>query len=61
MRPDTLVIIGQFDHWATPVAKDFDVPSMNRLTAMSLSLTDATGSAADLTRVAIRKVEGKRS
>jgi phenylacetyl-CoA:acceptor oxidoreductase len=29
---------------------------MNRLTAMSMSLTDATGSAADLTRVGVRKI-----
>jgi phenylacetyl-CoA:acceptor oxidoreductase len=56
IRPDTLLMLSQFDHWATPVAKDFDVPSMNRLTAMSMSLTDATGSAADLTRVGVRKV-----
>ena len=23
IRPDTLLMIGQFDHWATPFAKDF--------------------------------------
>ncbi len=56
IRPDTILMLSQFDHWATPVAKDFDVPSMNKLTAMSMSLTDATGSAADLTRVGVRKV-----
>jgi phenylacetyl-CoA:acceptor oxidoreductase len=55
IRPDTILMMAQFDHWATPVAKDFDVPSMNRLTAMTMQLTDATGSAADLSRVAIRK------
>ncbi|RAU20968.1 molybdopterin oxidoreductase [Paramagnetospirillum kuznetsovii] len=60
IRPDTILMMSQFDHWATPVAKDFDVPSMNKLTAMSMSLTDATGSAADLTRVGIRKV-GERA
>ena len=60
IRPDTILMMSQFDHWATPVAKDFDVPSMNRLTAMSMSLTDATGSSADLSRVAIRKVPSTR-
>ena len=44
IRPDTLLMIGQFDHWATPYAKDFGMPSMNALATMSLDLTDATGS-----------------
>src|SRR6266516_4728766 len=51
IRPDTLLMIGQFDHWATPVAKDFDAPSMNALMPMLLELTDATGSSADLVKV----------
>jgi phenylacetyl-CoA:acceptor oxidoreductase len=55
IRPDTLLLIGQFDHWATPYAKDFGVPSMNSLTPMSMPLTDATGSGADVVRVAVRK------
>ena len=29
IRPDTLLLLGQFDHWATPFAKDFAMPSMN--------------------------------
>jgi phenylacetyl-CoA:acceptor oxidoreductase len=56
IRPDTILMQAQFDHWKTPVAKDFDVASMNKLTAMAISLTDATGSGADLARVAIRKI-----
>jgi phenylacetyl-CoA:acceptor oxidoreductase len=60
IRPDTLLMIGQFDHWKTPFAKDLKTPSMNGLTPMSLELTDATGSGADLVRVAIRRLEGKR-
>ena len=60
IRPDTLLMIGQFDHWKTPFAKDLKTPSMNGLTPMSLELTDATGSGADLVRVAIRKLEGAR-
>jgi phenylacetyl-CoA:acceptor oxidoreductase len=55
IRPDTVLMLGQFDHWATPYAKDLHAPSMNPLTPMALELTDATGSAADLVRVAVRK------
>ena len=60
IRPDTILMIGQFDHWATPFAKDLNLPSLNSVTALSLSLTDATGSSADLARVRIRKVPGAR-
>ncbi|MEP7182910.1 MAG: molybdopterin-dependent oxidoreductase [Betaproteobacteria bacterium] len=53
IRPDTLLLLGQFDHWATPFTKDFGMPSMNSLATMSLDLTDATGSGADVVRVKI--------
>jgi phenylacetyl-CoA:acceptor oxidoreductase len=53
IRPDTIVMVGQFDHWATPVAKDYGLASLNSVTALSLSLTDATGSGADVMRVAV--------
>ena len=55
IRPDTLLLIGQFDHWVTPLAKGFDMPSMNSLATMSMDLTDATGSGADIVRVKIAK------
>jgi phenylacetyl-CoA:acceptor oxidoreductase len=55
IRPDTLLLIGQFDHWATPLAKDFGVPSMNALATMDMALTDATGSGADIVRVRIER------
>jgi len=55
IRPDTLLLIAQFDHWATPYAKDFGVPSLNSLVPMSMNLTDATGSGADIVRVSVRK------
>jgi phenylacetyl-CoA:acceptor oxidoreductase len=55
IRPDTLLLVGQFDHWETPFAKDFGVPSLNALATMSLDLTDATGSGADIVRVRIGK------
>ena len=51
-------MIGQFDHWATPVARDFATPSMNGLVPMSLALTDATGSGADLVRVGVVRLAG---
>ncbi|HYA05788.1 MAG TPA: molybdopterin dinucleotide binding domain-containing protein, partial [Xanthobacteraceae bacterium] len=56
IRPDTLLIIGQFDHWATPFAKDLHAPSMNALVPMLLDLTDATGSSADLVKVKITRL-----
>ncbi len=57
-RPDTIVIPGQFDHWKTPVAKDLNFPSLNTVIPISLGLTDATGSGADLVRVSVKKVSG---
>jgi len=53
VRPDTLVVPGQFGHWATPYAKDLNFPSLNKLAPMSLDLTDATGSGADMVRVSV--------
>ncbi|MGA8990467.1 MAG: molybdopterin-dependent oxidoreductase [Rhodoplanes sp.] len=59
-HPDTVVIPGQNDHWKTPFAKDLNFPSLNTLVPMSLELTDATGSGADLVRVSVRKVDGPK-
>ncbi|MCC6779948.1 MAG: molybdopterin-dependent oxidoreductase [Hyphomicrobiales bacterium] len=58
IRPDTILIVGQFDQWATPYAKDRDRASLNSLTPLALSLTDATGSGADLIRVSVRRADG---
>jgi phenylacetyl-CoA:acceptor oxidoreductase len=55
IRPDTVLLNGQFAHWATPYAKNLGVGSLNSLTSLSLSTTDATGSGADLMRVSVRK------
>ena len=55
IRPDTVLLIGQFDHWATPVAKDLGLGSLNSLTSIALSLTDATGSGSDIARVKIAR------
>jgi phenylacetyl-CoA:acceptor oxidoreductase len=57
IRPDTVVIIGQFDHWATPYIKDKERASLNTIAPMTLELTDATGSGADIVRVAVRRME----
>jgi phenylacetyl-CoA:acceptor oxidoreductase len=59
IRPDTVLMIGQFDHWATPFAKDFTAPSMNALVPMLLDLTDATGSSADLVKVNVTRLGGR--
>ena len=56
IRPDTLLMIGQFDHWATPFARDLEAPSMNALMPMLLELTDATGSSADLVKVKVSRL-----
>ncbi len=58
IRPDTLLMLGQFDHWVTPFARDFGIPSMNALVPLSLELTDATGSGADLVRVGLARLGG---
>ncbi|GMV02146.1 MAG: molybdopterin-dependent oxidoreductase [Burkholderiaceae bacterium] len=61
IRPDTLLIVGQFDHWATPYARDrIKSPSLNTVAPMSMELTDATGSGADVVRVALRRVGASR-
>ncbi len=60
IRPDTVLMIGQFDHWVTPYAKDLRLPSLNTVQPLALELTDATGSTADIARVRIRKGEGPR-
>ncbi len=58
IRPDTLLMIGQFDHWKTPFAKDLGMPSMNTVTPISLKTTDATGSGADLVEVGVTRLKG---
>ena len=60
IRPDTVLMIGQFDHWATPVAKDLKLPSLNPVQSLSLELTDSTGSTSDIARVRIKRGSGPR-
>ncbi len=56
LRPDVVVVLQQFGHWATPFARDLGMPSLNQVSSMDLALTDATGSGADLVPVALRRV-----
>jgi phenylacetyl-CoA:acceptor oxidoreductase len=58
IRPDTILIQGQFDHWVTRYSKNHPAPSMNTVVPMSLELTDSTGSSADIVRVAVHRLEG---
>lgn len=58
IRPDTVCIPGQFDHWATPYAKELGFPSLNTVAPLSLKLTDSTGSGADVVRVAVKRLGG---
>lgn len=62
VRPDTVVMIGQFDQWVTPFAKEQKRASINSLTSISLTLTDGTGSTADIVGVRVRRaaVAGQR-
>ena len=61
IRPDTVLMVGQFDHWATPVAKDLKLPSLNTVQPLALELTDATGSTSDIARVRVLKDEPSRA
>jgi phenylacetyl-CoA:acceptor oxidoreductase len=56
VRPDVVVALQQFGHWATPVARELEMPNLNQLATMDLALTDATGSGADLVRVKLTRV-----
>ncbi len=59
IRPDVLLMSGQFGHWKTPYAKEFGVPTMNELVPMIPGLMiSGTGSGADLVKVTIRPVKG---
>ncbi len=55
IRPDVILATQQFGHWVTPVVKDLQTPNLNKLLNFGLSLTDATGSGADLVPVKIYK------
>ena len=56
VRPDVIVMVGQFGHWKTPFAKDIPMPSLNDLVPMTIDLIDGTGSSIDAVKVRIRRV-----
>ncbi|MCC7411427.1 MAG: molybdopterin-dependent oxidoreductase [Gammaproteobacteria bacterium] len=57
IRPDVLLMIGQFGHWKTPYAKDLGVPTMNELVPMAKDLMICgTGSGADAVKVSVRRL-----
>jgi len=56
-RPDVIVMIGQFGHWKTPYAKDFQMPSLNDLVPMNMDLLDGTGGSVDAVKVSVTRVE----
>lgn len=60
IRTDTLLMIGQFGHWKTSVAKDMHISSMNPLVPMLMDTTDATGSGADIVKISIKKIGSRK-
>jgi phenylacetyl-CoA:acceptor oxidoreductase len=56
VRPDVVVLLGQFGHWKTPVARDYDVPSLNSLVPMHVDFIDGGGSVVDATKVNLRRL-----
>src|SRR5690606_27932975 len=57
IRPDVVVMVGQFGHWKTPYVKDLKVPGLNDLVPMHPDFLDGSGSSIDATKVQIRRVE----
>lgn len=60
VRPDVVVMVGQFGHWKTPYAKDLKTPSLNSLVPMAMDLMDGTGSSVDAIKVRIRRLGAAR-
>lgn len=56
IRPDVVVMMGQFGHWKTPYASDSEVPSLNSLVPMNADLLDGGGSTIDATKVNLRRL-----
>ena len=57
MRPDVIVMLGQFGQWNTPFIKDLNLPSVNKLVPMNMDLLDGTGSSIEATKVSIELVK----
>lgn len=61
IRPDVVLMLGQFGQWKTPFAKDLGLPSMNDLVPMLPDLMICgSGSGADAVKVAVRRLPADR-
>jgi phenylacetyl-CoA:acceptor oxidoreductase len=58
VRPDVVIIAGQFGQWKTPYAKDFPMPTMSNIVPMHMDFIDGNGGSTDCTKVEIRRVKG---
>jgi phenylacetyl-CoA:acceptor oxidoreductase len=56
VRPDVVVMVGQFGHWKTPYARDLNMPSVNSLVPMHVDFLDGGGSTVDATKVNVRRL-----
>ncbi len=56
VRPDVVLMVGQWGHWKTPFAKDLKRPGPNDLIPMNMDLIDGMGSTNETTKVAISLV-----
>ncbi|KXB01979.1 hypothetical protein AKJ44_01735 [candidate division MSBL1 archaeon SCGC-AAA261F17] len=57
IRPDVVVVLGQFGRWKGLFAKDLNIPNVTDHTKIDLDVLDAGGSGADLVKVKIYKAE----
>jgi phenylacetyl-CoA:acceptor oxidoreductase len=56
VRPDVIVMLGQFGHWKMPYARDLGVPSLNSLVPMHPDFLDSGGSSVDATKANVRRI-----
>ena len=61
IRPDVILIAGQFGHWKTPYAKDFGMPSSNSLVPMHMDFVDGSGGTVDGTKANVRPLRAQRT
>jgi phenylacetyl-CoA:acceptor oxidoreductase len=54
IRPDVLIITGQYGHWKTPLAKDRNRASLNDIVPMHPELIDNMGSINDMVKASVR-------
>jgi phenylacetyl-CoA:acceptor oxidoreductase len=54
VRPDVLILLGQFGHWKMPLAKDKERASLNDLVPMLMDTTDGMGATNDMVKAGIR-------